>query len=1589
MSTSGPEQTSVFLGVPRTDWVCSNELAFAIRDRFPVSRGHTLVITKRVTPNWFTATSAERAAVMELVDRVRAQLDQLLPVPDGYNVGFNAGVAAGQTVPHLHVHVIPRYLGDMDDPRGGVRHVIPSKGNYLVKTASLATGGDDPFSRHVIPLIERADEIAIVAAFVQSSGLERIRTSLDDALRRGAHVRLLTGDYLNITQADALQTLLDWIRVCGGEDHEYRGQLEASVIEVVPPRITSFHPKSWRFEARQFGVAFVGSSNLSRSALESGIEWNLRVDRDRDQSAYTRIKEAFEELWQRARPLDSEWVARYAQRAQRVQLPERLDEIETEPLEPPPEPHDVQRRALEALRMTRQKRNRAIVVLATGLGKTWLAAFDYAQLAEQLGRLPRLLFVAHRAELLQQASRTYRRLLRSMDTTARVGWFFGDSQELDAQLVFASVSKLSRVEHLAALRQQQFDYVVIDEVHHAAADSYRRIIGSIDPTFLLGLTATPDRADSADILGLFDDNVAFRADIAQGIELKRLAPFHYFGVKDEIDYTNIPWKNRRFEPDKLALAVETEARMASMWKAWQAHQGTRTLVFCCSIAHAVFVRQWLQTRGVRCAAVFAGEGSDDRELSLRQLEQGTLDAVCAVDVFNEGIDVPSIDRVVMLRPTESGVVFLQQLGRGLRASPGKAAVNVIDFVGNHRVFIERLRALLSFGGQEGANAVQRLLDLPEPMALPAGCSVEVELEAKEILSRLFKVSGVDEVERAYRQLVLERGADEDVSLRPSAGELQRMGFSPKRLRERHGSWFDFVRGENGLTANELRALDAARAFLLDLEVTEMTKCFKMVTLEVLLEGDALFTGMPLDRLAKRAHAFLRRSPELRDDLPEELREPLDGPKAEKDWLAYWKKNPIAAWTSDRTDGRRWFAVSEAGFQLVLPVDDDERDAFVKLVRELVDYRLAQYRDRKRQVSASSEGFSCRVLTNQRDPILKLPARDKVKVPEGETDVRLPDGSVWQFRFATQYCNVARPAGTSRNQLPDLMRTWFGPRAGQPGSSFLVNFRASPDGLWAEPHQAPVIELAARRRIAAYPDLRAAAGHALETVEAPNAEVVELPLADASPELFAVRVTGSSMDGGKSPLRDGDWAVMRLARSASASALDGRVVLIQVNDRAGAQYQIKRLVREGAKWRLMSDNPHGPTFETSADTTAIAKLETSIRPEDLGPQIGSCIDEAKLGDAFGLPDLVTRSGRHSGHLMIFVNEKGILREPDRLRFTGVEPRSAETAFVLAQRESGDWRYLGVARQTDERYEWALPPVDFETWRRLGAGREVSRRVPNAALARAQQVADAVLDLPEAQRWLTRADGRKARVLGRAQQGGLRVDGGDDGFSQRTVSLQDLAWVSVAAESVAAERGLLDEQRVNRLRYLDGTPRESTRWIDTGWAIAAWNLVAPSIRQAIALDSAPRKMRDSTGKEIDAVYRLETVGDSATIVFESRGGARGSGDEQNTEYAKGLEELLRVLKESRVQLVDVLVDSERVAHRPVADRRVQIVGESYPLTIGDPSALRKRISAGAAKVGRTKGAKGGGNPNKRLRLFTSEPSVAALAARLGMIPTSSQA
>lgn len=937
---------SIFLEIPPSQWIASNEHAFAIRDQFPVSPGHALVITKRVTPDWFSATEVERAALMVLVDEVKARLDAD-HCPDGYNIALNAGAAAGQTVMHLHIHVIPRFKGDMDDPSGGVRHVIPSKGNYRRKVKPLASGGmEDPFSRHIFPLFNTAADIAIVAAFVQETGLDHIEPHVRSAIARGAKLRILTGDYLDITQASALETLLNWERTVGAADDDESdqppaGSLEARIIEVekLPGLARAFHPKAWRFEAANFGIAFVGSSNLSRSALETGIEWNLRVDRDRDREAYERVRDAFEALWLIGRRLDSEWIARYAERARANPQSLPTGETEVEKLEPPPEPHAVQLEALAKLREARAKgRRRGLVVLATGLGKTWLAAFDHQQLAEEMGARPRLLFLAHRKELLVQAAKTFRRQLHAHGVRSRVGWFLGDAEDLSTHLVFASVAKLSRPEHLKKLAGQRFDYVVVDEVHHATAKSYRDILTALDadpsssPRLILGLTATPERADAADVLGLFNDNLIYRAGIERGVELDRLVPFSYFGVKDEIDYANIPWRNRRFDPETLATAVQTEARMSTLWRAWAEHPGQRTLIFCCSIPHANFVRRWLSAAGVRTRAVYSGDGSDDRDEALRELESGTIDAVCSVDVFNEGIDVPSVDRVVMLRPTESGVIFLQQVGRGLRASDGKTTVTVIDFVGNHRVFLERLRALLSLGGSDKTD-VRAVLNDDQPIELPSGCSVELELEAKQVLAGLFtQPTGADEVEGIYRELKLERGE------RPTAGELERMGYLISRLRkdDRHLGWFDFVRSEGDLTQRDIEAHDRHGALLRDLETTQLTKCFKMVALEALLEAGALRVGMPVRELATRSHQLMQRSPELFADVPDEFRARELG-DLEKKWEAYWRKNAIDASAAARTSGRTWFQLSGSRFGPAFEIEEKDEASLTEMVRELVDY----------------------------------------------------------------------------------------------------------------------------------------------------------------------------------------------------------------------------------------------------------------------------------------------------------------------------------------------------------------------------------------------------------------------------------------------------------------------------------------------------------------------------------------------------------------------------------------------------------------------------------------------------------------------------
>ena len=288
---------SPFLARDQEEWVASNELAFALRDRFPVSAGHTLVIPRRLVATWFEATSEEQKALFELVTEVKLRLDEEFQ-PDGFNVGFNVGEAAGQTVMHLHVHVIPRYRGDMDDPRGGVRGAIPSKQKYelgepVERSArpfaclpSFVYGDDQHFADCLREALRHADRADIVSAFVQTSGLSLLLGNLRDALRRGVRLRILTGDYLGITRPDALRQLLRL-----ADEH---AELTPLLFEVAEGR--AFHPKAYLFFNGPCGVAYVGSSNLSQSALTDGVEWNLRLVSSQDSRDVWRIRPASKHL---------------------------------------------------------------------------------------------------------------------------------------------------------------------------------------------------------------------------------------------------------------------------------------------------------------------------------------------------------------------------------------------------------------------------------------------------------------------------------------------------------------------------------------------------------------------------------------------------------------------------------------------------------------------------------------------------------------------------------------------------------------------------------------------------------------------------------------------------------------------------------------------------------------------------------------------------------------------------------------------------------------------------------------------------------------------------------------------------------------------------------------------------------------------------------------------------------------------------------------------------------------------------------------------------------------------------------------------
>jgi superfamily II DNA or RNA helicase/diadenosine tetraphosphate (Ap4A) HIT family hydrolase len=900
----------------------AGELVLGLWDAFPVSSGHALLVPRRHVATWWDATPDEQQELLAALAVARAEILKRYQ-PDGFNIGMNLGAAAGQTVFHLHVHVIPRYPGDVPDPRGGVRHVIPARANYLARPEGPAAppdlpheqavirGGEDPFLPHLRASLDLARDADLAVAFVLESGVRDIIEHLRDLLGRGGCLRLVTGDYLGVTEPDALAHLLD---------------LEGDVhLRVYEAGDGSFHPKAYLFRHSDgSGTSYVGSSNLSRTALGTGVEWNYRVVSSRDAAGFGDVLTAFEALFRhpKTRLLTAEWVEAYRRRRVRASVPEAVLPAADAP-PPPPRPHAVQQEALDDLEKTRAEGNQAgLVVLATGLGKTWLAAFDTDR-----PEYHKVLFVAHRDEILTQALETFRRIRPH----ASLGRYTGTEKAPDADVLFASIQTLGRLPHLRLFDPDAFDYVVVDEFHHAAAATYRRLIRHFTPKFLLGLTATSERADGGDLLALCQENLVYRCDLVQGIERGLLCPFHYFGVPDDIDYTNIPWRSSRFDEEALTAAVATQKRALNVLDQYQDKAGARTLAFCCSQRHADFMAQFFRQHEVRAVAVHSGPGSAPRAASLEQLEAGQLDVVCCVDMFNEGVDLPRVDTVLMLRPTESQVIWLQQFGRGLRKAVGKEALRVIDYIGNHRAFLVKVRALFALGA--GDVEVAQVLDMVSAnrVTLPPGCAVTYDLKAIDLLKGLLRLGRREEMVEAYYQDFKERYGE-----RPRAAEALHDGYDPRSVRPRYGSWLGFVQAMGDLGEGQRRLLREAGDFLTAVEKTDMTRSFKMVVLRALLNRDALPGAVGLDALTEEFARVARQSAALRKDVAENV-----------DDLArlrrYLEKNPVAAWTGGKgTGGQPYFALDGDTFRSTFTVPAELRAEFQELVAELVEWRLAAY-----------------------------------------------------------------------------------------------------------------------------------------------------------------------------------------------------------------------------------------------------------------------------------------------------------------------------------------------------------------------------------------------------------------------------------------------------------------------------------------------------------------------------------------------------------------------------------------------------------------------------------------------------------------------
>lgn len=690
----------------------------------------------------------------------------------------------------------------------------------------------------------------------------------------------------------------------------------------------------------------MGSSNISRSALTSGIEWNYRFRSDSDQESYEKFFGTFEDLfYNHSIVIDDEELKRYSKNWHRPAVAKDLDRYDVEAddkdlnVRVMYEPRCAQIEALCALEHTRlEGAKRALVVAATGVGKTYLAAFDSKT-------FKRVLFVAHREEILKQAAVSFHNVRNSDD----YGFFNGTEKSTDRSVIFASVATLGRSEYLNEryFSRDYFDYIVVDEFHHSVNNQYRRIVEYFKSEFLLGLTATPERMDGKNIYEICDYNVPYEISLKSAINKGMLVPFHYYGIYDNTDYSGIHIVRGKYDEKELnETYIGNVYRHDLIYKYYRKYGSKRALGFCCSREHAEEMAQEFCKRGIPSVAVYSNSNSEyaeERSVAIQKLTDGEIRVIFSVDMFNEGVDIPSVDMVMFLRPTESPIVFLQQLGRGLRKSKGKEYLNVLDFIGNYEK-AGSVRYLLT-----GSSKLERgSYDPADRSDFPDDCQIDFDMRLIDLFSEMDKrrLKLKDKIINEYFRVkdLLEKAPSRLELFTYMEDDVYQMAVTHSKENP-FKRYLDFKNGINELSDDEKEIYHGiGNEFISLIENTSMSKVYKMPVLMAFYNHGKILMQVTEQQLLDSWKEFFSTGTNWKD-LESGINYERFIAISDKEHIKKIIQMPVHFL---QESGKGFFIKKE---ECVLALRDELKDVvgnpvFVEQMKDVIDYRTMDYYQRR-------------------------------------------------------------------------------------------------------------------------------------------------------------------------------------------------------------------------------------------------------------------------------------------------------------------------------------------------------------------------------------------------------------------------------------------------------------------------------------------------------------------------------------------------------------------------------------------------------------------------------------------------------------------